>query len=119
MAHVANHGIEALDKLGQSKWANADHELSIQVVLMDQEMPAMSGIVCTKCIRQRESEGKFSGHIPVIGVTANARSEQIEGLLDAGMVSTVLLTTIKYFLLLLLFQIVISLLVSFLPGSRG
>jgi CheY-like chemotaxis protein len=54
---------------------------------MDQEMPTMNGLVCTKCIREWEGEGKFIGHIPVIGVTANARSGQIEGLLDAGMVS--------------------------------
>jgi CheY-like chemotaxis protein len=50
-------------------------------------MPTMNGLVCTKCIREWEGEGKFIGHIPVIGVTANARSGQIEGLLDAGMVS--------------------------------
>ena len=47
-------------------------------------MPTMNGLVCTKCIREWEGEGKFIGHILVIGVTANARSGQIEGAPDAA-----------------------------------
>jgi CheY-like chemotaxis protein len=63
--------------------------MSIQVVLMDQEMPTMNGLVCTKRIREWEVEGEFISHIPIIGVTANARPAQIAGLLDAGMVRAV------------------------------
>ncbi|KAK6435847.1 hypothetical protein LTR95_007970 [Oleoguttula sp. CCFEE 5521] len=52
---------------------------------MDQEMPVMDGLTCTRRIRELEREGKLRGHVPIIAVTANARSEQIKTALDAGM----------------------------------
>ena len=45
----------------------------------------MDGLQCTSRIRKLEQEGKFSRHVPIIAVTANARSEQIATLLAAGM----------------------------------
>lgn len=54
---------------------------------MDKEMPVMDGLQCTSKIRELESEGRLNGHVPIIAVTANARSEQIATLLEAGMVS--------------------------------
>ena len=60
---------------------------AIEVVLMDQEMPVIDGIQCTKQIRAWEKEGLLVSHVPIIGVTANARQEQISELLSAGMVS--------------------------------
>jgi CheY-like chemotaxis protein len=53
---------------------------------MDQEMPVMDGLKCTKTIREWEKKGLLVSHVPVIGVTANARVEQIQALLLAGMV---------------------------------
>lgn len=50
-------------------------------------MPVMDGLTCTKEIRRLEKEGKFSRHIPIIAVTANARGEQIKTAMEAGMVS--------------------------------
>lgn len=47
----------------------------------------MDGLTCTRKIRELEAQGKLSGHIPIIAVTANARSEQIQTALNAGMVS--------------------------------
>lgn len=89
--HLANHGGEALEKLKQSTyWAEGGPtgKLELGVVLMDQEMPIMDGLTCTKKIRALEREGKLTGHVPIIAVTANARPEQIQTALQAGMVST-------------------------------
>lgn len=46
----------------------------------------MDGLQCTSRIREWEKSGLLKGHVPIIAVTANARSEQIATLLDAGMV---------------------------------
>lgn len=45
----------------------------------------MDGLQCTSRIRELEQDGKFNRHVPIIAVTANARSEQIATLLAAGM----------------------------------
>jgi CheY-like chemotaxis protein len=86
--HVANHGGECLDQLRQSRyWAENDPDATdLGILLMDQEMPVMDGLECTRMIRQWEMEGKLNRHVPIIAVTANARSEQIAALLDVGMV---------------------------------
>lgn len=55
---------------------------------MDKEMPVMDGLQCTSKIREFEGQGLLNRHVPIIAVTANARSEQIATLLEAGMVST-------------------------------
>lgn len=89
--HVANHGGEALDKLMQSTYwcegKDSPDRLELGVVLMDQEMPVMDGLTATRKIRELEAQGKLTGHVPIIAVTANARSEQIQAARDAGMVS--------------------------------
>nr|AAR29892.1 putative histidine kinase HHK13p [Bipolaris maydis] len=90
---VANHGGEALEVLKLSTfWASpssptttATPPTDISVVLMDKEMPVMDGLQCTSRIRELEQHGKFKCHVPIIAVTANARSEQIATLLAAGM----------------------------------
>ncbi|KAK3723178.1 hypothetical protein LTR37_001901 [Vermiconidia calcicola] len=86
--HVANHGGEAIEKLRQSTyWAGGGSgpKLELGVVLMDQEMPVMDGLTCTRKIREMEKEGMLTGHVPIIAVTANARAEQVQTALDAGM----------------------------------
>lgn len=84
---VANHGGEALETLKNSTyWANAQPgAVDITVCLMDKEMPVMDGLQCTSIIRELEKAGDFRCHIPIVAVTANARSEQIATLLAAGM----------------------------------
>ncbi|KAI1527835.1 BaeS Signal transduction histidine kinase [Pyrenophora tritici-repentis] len=89
---VANHGGEALDALKLSTfWASPSPTASpssptdISVVLMDKEMPVMDGLQCTSKIRELEQDGMLKSHVPIIAVTANARSEQIATLLAAGM----------------------------------
>lgn len=48
-------------------------------------MPVMNGLECVAEIRKMEEKGIVNSHVPVIGVTANVRSEQVETALRAGM----------------------------------
>jgi CheY-like chemotaxis protein len=83
---VANHGGEALEYLRSTKYCVADGSgNNLSLILMDWEMPVMDGLTCVANIRQLQEEGVVSGHVPVIAVTANVRSEQVEIALRAGM----------------------------------
>ncbi|OLN85744.1 Hybrid signal transduction histidine kinase K 2 [Colletotrichum chlorophyti] len=103
---VANHGIEALERLMQSvslqqEEAEEDQEyfpqsgsnaqgppVSINLILMDIEMPVQDGLTCTRRIRELEEAGKVfcasGGRIPIIAVSANARPEQMQQAKNAG-----------------------------------
>ncbi len=91
VVHVANHGGECLDRLRESTfWAGHEHRgLDLSVILMDLEMPFMDGLTCARKIRESEASGEVVRHVPIIAVTANARSEQIDTALAAGMVNLV------------------------------
>lgn len=92
--YVANHGLEALGFLQQSNmWKNNVDGKKLDVVLMDLEMPVMDGLTCARRIRQLQREGTVVRHVPLIAVTANARMEQIEVSMAAGMVSRLLSLT--------------------------
>ncbi|KAF3150708.1 hypothetical protein TWF569_004577 [Orbilia oligospora] len=85
--YVANHGLEALEKVMQSKLymkATGD-AYDLTVILMDVEMPVMDGLKATGEIRKLEAEGSLVRRIPIIAVTANARPEQIKQMKEAGM----------------------------------
>lgn len=110
---VANHGREALDILPRTRrWNFEDtslycarqtsstataspdisqddeespQSLKLHLVLMDWEMPVMNGLIAVAQIRQFEKIGLMKGRVPVIGVTANVRQQQIETALAAGM----------------------------------
>jgi CheY-like chemotaxis protein len=88
---VANHGGEALEFLENTHfWAGKEaNGVALSIVLMDLEMPVMDGITCVQKIRELQREGTISSHIPVIAVTANARSEQIANAKEHGMDSVV------------------------------
>lgn len=94
--HVSNHGAEALEflrktsywaasKMGGAKPASSTQLLDLSVILMDIEMPVMDGLTCTRKIRKYEESGDIVGHIPIMAVSANARSEQVSQARDAGM----------------------------------
>jgi len=70
---TAANGKEALDKFGTSKY---------DVVLMDIQMPVMSGLVATEKIRALESAS--DSHVPIIAITANAMLGDQEECLSAG-----------------------------------
>ncbi|KAF1966518.1 hypothetical protein BU23DRAFT_544183 [Bimuria novae-zelandiae CBS 107.79] len=101
---VANHGGEALDFLRTtSHWRDGtDTQVSqsdidqphgngdklpteLNLILMDWEMPVMNGLTAVAKIRRFERAGQMSGHIPIIGVTANVRAQQIQTAMDVGM----------------------------------
>lgn len=71
---VVSNGKEALDQLEKS---------SFDLILMDCQMPQMDGYQATGIIRERESES--TARIPIIALTANARKEDKEKCLAAGM----------------------------------
>lgn len=85
--HVANHGMEALDVLRKTRaWHGTENEeeaITIDVILMDMEMPIMDGLTCTRRIRQLEKEGTLA-HQLIVAITANARKEQIDAVMKAG-----------------------------------
>jgi CheY-like chemotaxis protein len=89
MTELANHGGEALDFVKTSSfWAGREKDgVELSVILMDLEMPIMDGLTCARTIRNYEADGTIVKHVPIIAVTANARLEQIETAIAAGMVS--------------------------------
>jgi len=110
---VANHGREALDFLPKTTFWNHNHPMSddharndsldvpftepthtqqeeeqpvpLNLILMDWEMPIMNGLTAVSEIRKLEDTGLLKGRIPVIGVTANVRKQQIDMAMAAGM----------------------------------
>jgi CheY-like chemotaxis protein/HPt (histidine-containing phosphotransfer) domain-containing protein len=76
---VAPNGIDALKQLD---------EQIFDLVFMDCQMPEMDGYAATREIRRREEAGlwaRWSGHLPVVAMTANALQGDREKCLDAGM----------------------------------
>lgn len=69
---VAVDGQEALDLFEPGKY---------DVVLMDVQLPRLSGLEATECIRRRERDGDKT---PVIALTAHARGQEREALFKAG-----------------------------------
>jgi CheY-like chemotaxis protein len=71
---VVGNGRKALES-----WATEDFDL----ILMDVQMPEMSGLEATEAIREREKT--TSGHIPIVAMTAHAMEGDREKCLAAGM----------------------------------
>jgi CheY-like chemotaxis protein len=70
---VAGNGVEAVDALRQTVY---------DLVLMDMMMPEMDGIAATRLIRAETGPNRS---VPIIGVTANAFTQDREACLDVGM----------------------------------
>ncbi len=70
---TASNGKEALDKFGTTNY---------DLILMDIQMPVMSGLVAAEKIRALEST--TNSHIPIIAITANAMIGDKEKCLSAG-----------------------------------
>ncbi|ORX86567.1 hypothetical protein K493DRAFT_411315 [Basidiobolus meristosporus CBS 931.73] len=77
---VAKHGAEALEVM---------RKVEYHLILMDLEMPVMGGLECTQRIREIE---KSTGeqHVPIIGVSGNAREEYRRLALASGMTDYVI-----------------------------
>jgi CheY-like chemotaxis protein len=72
--------IVADGKLAVEAWRAYDYDL----ILMDIQMPVMDGIAAARAIRAAE-RGGGKGRTPIIALTANALTHQIEEYLAAGM----------------------------------
>ncbi len=70
---LATNGLEALEQ-----WRRSDFDL----ILMDVQMPEMTGLQATMQIRREEATG---AHVPIVAMTASAMSEERERCLAAGM----------------------------------
>jgi len=71
----ANNGLEAIEKFKVGKF---------DLVLMDENMPKLGGIMATKEILAFEKKSKVE-HTPIIALTANALSGDERRFLEAGM----------------------------------
>jgi CheY-like chemotaxis protein len=81
--YTANHGLEALDILSTTTLCGGNVPLSI--ILLDVEMPIMDGLTCARRVRELEELKEITKHVPICGITANARTSQIDSCIDAGM----------------------------------
>ena len=75
---VANHGVEAIEKLNHHKHQHFD------LILMDCQMPEMDGYETTRRIRQGDA-GPHNMNIAIIAMTANAMKGDKEKCLESGM----------------------------------
>ncbi len=73
--HVVEDGLQALAELARQQF---------DCVIMDVQMPAMSGVEATKAIRRGEA-GEANAGIPVLAMTAHAMVGDKESFLGAGM----------------------------------
>ncbi|MDP8983410.1 MAG: response regulator [Acidobacteriota bacterium] len=71
---VANNGLQALQALESAEF---------DLILMDVQMPEMSGLEATAEIRRIEKV--TGGHIPIIALTAHAIKGDVEKCIEAGM----------------------------------
>jgi signal transduction histidine kinase/ActR/RegA family two-component response regulator len=72
---VVENGQEAVDAWKDAPW---------DVILMDMQMPVMDGLTAARAIRQAEAE-MGRARTPIVALTANAMSHQIQQCLAAGM----------------------------------
>lgn len=70
---TASNGMEALNKVSESKY---------DIILMDIQMPVMSGLIAAEKIRAIEANTE--SHIPIIAITANAMLGDKEKCISAG-----------------------------------
>jgi signal transduction histidine kinase/CheY-like chemotaxis protein len=92
VVRVANHGGEAIDYILQMHNLPAEFGTAptddcvpyFDCILMDWEMPVCDGLSATKRIREIEVQ-QIGNRNTIIGITANARAEQIATATEAGM----------------------------------
>jgi len=83
-AMLQQAGIDPVIVEDGAKAVQAWSDQAWDVILMDIHMPVMDGLKALAEIRRRESEGGLA-RTPIIALTANAMSHQVEDLMAAGM----------------------------------
>ncbi|CAE7020595.1 hypothetical protein P3342_004462 [Pyrenophora teres f. teres] len=88
--YTADNGQDAFDFIKTTKhWKCVAKSLepppSIDIILMDIEMPIVDGLQCTGMIRAAQKDGSIDKHLHIVAVTANARPEQLKRAIEAGM----------------------------------
>jgi CheY-like chemotaxis protein len=73
---VASNGAEAVSLITK---------MSYDAVLMDLEMPILSGMDATRRVREMEAERGIVKVLPIIGVSGHAREEYLPKVLKVGM----------------------------------
>ena len=73
---LAANGQEALNEVGRQRF---------DVILMDMQMPIMDGVTATEHLRRRGAEEPWLAVVPIVALTANALSTDVDRCLAAGM----------------------------------
>ena len=81
MGHEVDIAVDGLDALAQARQKHYD------LILMDMQMPRMDGIEATRKLKAMRAP---MNAIPIIGLTANAREQDRQACLDAGMLDVLL-----------------------------
>jgi signal transduction histidine kinase/CheY-like chemotaxis protein len=83
---TANNGREAVEFMAAAfEKENQQQGEAIDMVLMDQEMPVMGGNAAAAQIRDIEREKGRKIRMPILGVSANVREEQLQAMINHGM----------------------------------
>lgn len=81
---AATDGLQGLNKIAATNRYESPEGQPYDVVLMDLEMPVMSGLEAIAEVRRLEREGTIRNSV-VFALTGNARQAQVEAALAAGM----------------------------------
>ncbi|MFO0661604.1 MAG: response regulator [Polyangiaceae bacterium] len=79
---LESRGYEVLDVAGGQEALDLLENCTVDLILMDWQMPVMDGLETTRRIRAR---GGVYRQLPILGLSANARSSDLRACLDAGM----------------------------------
>ena len=83
--YLKAEGYEVLKAYDGKEALEILHQQEVQLVLMDIMMPKMDGHQAAKAIRAMYADRPDAEEIPIIALSANAFSEDVQASLDAGM----------------------------------
>lgn len=78
--YISQNGKEAVEKVQFLK----SHQIDLEVILMDLDMPVMNGFEATKLLLELMEKGEIS-KTPIIGLSGESSAETREKCLAAGM----------------------------------
>jgi len=83
--HQVRHVTTGASALSEIESLRMNAEQSIDLVLMDVQMPDMDGLEVTRRLRASESRASEPHHLPIIALTANSMQEDRDACIEAGM----------------------------------